>query len=386
MIITDALAQQIVDTAAGLVHCNVNIMNREGVIVGTGQPLRRHTVHRGALEVVESGGAVEIFAQDAILYPGAMEGVNLPIQLGDQVVGVIGVTGDPDAVRGIARLTKMVTELILEREQLHQESRSRQRLAEQLVEALLWGGPAAGRGRVARTARGMGLDMELARRVAVADVSAPIADFRQQYGGSELILERAADAILDGLAADGLLETQDVAVILDGRLIVLRAGGDDDIVPWGEAVAACCRRLLDTSVRLGLGAAARAIEEYLPSYRQALFCLQADLPGASSIEAPTLSVAWLMREAAAGPAGMVLRSKAAPLKQGFTRKPEMKATVEALFAHNFELEATAFTLGIHRNTLTYRLGRLKQMTGLDPLRRHDDAVLLRALLEAIRAL
>ncbi|GEM_PF-2846155 len=74
-----------------------------GRIIGAAQPDRRRTFHKGALDVVESGTAVEIYSGEVPLYPGAREGVNLPITLDGQTVGVIGVTGDPDKVRGQER-------------------------------------------------------------------------------------------------------------------------------------------------------------------------------------------------------------------------------------------------------------------------------------------
>lgn len=384
MIITEVLAQRIVDTAACLVHCNVNIMNRDGVIIGTAQPDRRRTFHKGAHDVVESGAAVEIYPGEVPLYPGAREGVNLPIVMDGQIVGVIGVTGDPDGVRGIARLTKMITELILERELLHQETQSRLRLAEHLVELLLWSGLPPSRGRILRAAKALGLDMDLPRAVAAADVSGLIAGFQSLYGASELVLDRASRAILDALAADQALTGQDVAVVLDERLIVLKHLAPDQAAEaateWGALVMHCLDRLGDGTVRCGIGGLALSLAEYHPSYRQALFCLRAQGQDRDlrSIHDPSLAVGYLLGELGAGAGAMVLRPLAARLERCLSRKNDLRATLEALFAHRFELETTAYALGIHRNTLAYRLGRLKDQTGLDPVRRHDDATLLRA--------
>ncbi len=391
MIISDILAQRIVDTAACLVHCNVNIMNREGVIIGTAQPDRRRTFHKGALDVVESGGAVDIYPGEVTLYPGAREGVNLPIVMDGQIVGVIGVTGDPDGVRGIARLAKMITELILERELLHQETQSRLRLTEHLVELLLWAGPLPSRGRISRAAKALGLDPDLPRAVAVADVSALLAGFQSLYGASELVLDRSSEAIMEGLASGQALCGQDVAVVLDERLIVLKHlpldGAAEAAREWGHLVLDCLGRLGEGATCCGIGGLALNFSEYPPSYRQALYCLQARDQGESqalglrSIHDPALSVGYLLRELGAGPGGMVLRPLAARLGRCLAAKPELRATTLALFANRFELETTAYALGIHRNTLTYRLGRLKDQTGLDPVHRHDDAILMRAVLE-----
>ena len=44
------------------------------------------------------------------------------------------------------------------------------------------------------------------------------------------------------------------------------------------------------------------------------------------------------------------------------------------------MTSTAYRLGIHRNTLNYRLDKVATLTGLDP-HRFDDAVQIRLALE-----
>ncbi|MFF2092668.1 PucR family transcriptional regulator [Paenibacillus sp. NPDC058174] len=58
---------------------------------------------------------------------------------------------------------------------------------------------------------------------------------------------------------------------------------------------------------------------------------------------------------------------------------EMLATLEAFFALDCNVSETAKKLYIHRNTLLYRLDKLKQETGLD-VRQFRDAVLVKIIL------
>ena len=57
-------------------------------------------------------------------------------------------------------------------------------------------------------------------------------------------------------------------------------------------------------------------------------------------------------------------------------EPELLETLDAFFAANCAPAETVKRLGIHRNTLAYRLAKVASLTGLDP-RRFDDAVLIR---------
>jgi hypothetical protein len=63
----------------------------------------------------------------------------------------------------------------------------------------------------------------------------------------------------------------------------------------------------------------------------------------------------------------------------FWEDGELRETLTALFRHNLNLSETARALYVHRNTLLYRLERLKQETGLDA-RRFEDAVYMYTVL------
>ena len=242
-----------------------------------------------------------------------------------------------------------------------------------------------------RAAKALGVDPDLPRVVAVAGVSGLMASFQNRYGASELVVERASEAILAGLAQEGAFSGQDVAVVLDEQLIVLKAPAHRRPGPGGPGVGQAGRRLSRGAVRGGRpgGGSGWASGPWPSPWRSTrprsarpgtAWRRAARARGASTIHDPELAVGFLLAEMGAGPGGMVLRPLAGRLARCLERRPELAETVRALFAHRFELETTAFALGIHRNTLAYRLGRLKEQTGLDPVRRHDDAVLLRATL------
>jgi len=55
-------------------------------------------------------------------------------------------------------------------------------------------------------------------------------------------------------------------------------------------------------------------------------------------------------------------------------------TLQGFFDNNLSITQTAKALFIHRNTLLYRLERVKKITGLDP-KKFDDAVQLRIALK-----
>lgn len=63
----------------------------------------------------------------------------------------------------------------------------------------------------------------------------------------------------------------------------------------------------------------------------------------------------------------------------FWQDGELRRTLHAFLEQNLNVSETARRLFLHRNTLIYRLDRLKQETGLD-VRRFDDALLVKLAL------
>jgi len=55
-------------------------------------------------------------------------------------------------------------------------------------------------------------------------------------------------------------------------------------------------------------------------------------------------------------------------------------TLQGFFDNNLSITQTAQAIYVHRNTLLYRLRRVKEITGLDP-KKFDDAIQLRLALK-----
>ena len=115
------LAQHIVDRAMAILPHNINVMDAQGMIIGSGDPLRIHTRHEGAQLVLANRRVVEIDEQAAACLRGVRPGVNLPLFHAERLIGVLGITGEPDTVRPYAELVRMAAEMLVEQRQLQAE-------------------------------------------------------------------------------------------------------------------------------------------------------------------------------------------------------------------------------------------------------------------------
>jgi carbohydrate diacid regulator len=87
--LTENLAQNIVDRMMEVIPYNVNLMNNEGVIVGSGDKNRIGQLHQGALKAINDDKLIAVYEAAG----GAKPGVNMPIYFNNNIVGVIGISG-----------------------------------------------------------------------------------------------------------------------------------------------------------------------------------------------------------------------------------------------------------------------------------------------------
>lgn len=325
------LAQRVIDQVAPTLEFNINMMDPSGRIVASTDPARIGSMHAVARTVAAGEPGIVHEAGPA----SERAGVNLPLRLHGDIVGVLGVTGPPERVAPVAQVLVLTTALLLERERELDDSVRRDAADRELLAALVSGdldGPAL----AAALDSGLPelpppwrleafLDEHPTGSVDSPSGPEPAGPHRRaRFGGVLWILSgaRSPGPVLEEATAgpQGLL-------VLDGGMCadVLELAGSAQAL--GSLVSA--RWLLPT-----------------PDSRRTLHLV--DL-------APELSVAGLPPATAAS-----LARRVAGLR------PEHHRTVEAYLACGSSTSATARRLYLHRNTAIQRLDRITELTGLDP--------------------
>ena len=114
MFISQRDAQFIVDEVKRTIRRDINIMDEKGVIIASTNPYRINQVHEGAKKILQEN-LPELTIQEKSELGGVQQGVNVPICLHNETVGVIGITGDPKEVAVFGSVIKMMAEMMLER-------------------------------------------------------------------------------------------------------------------------------------------------------------------------------------------------------------------------------------------------------------------------------
>ena len=90
-------------------------MNSMGIIIGSGIESRIGTRHYGAVAAITKRTMIEILNDNNKL--GVLAGVNEPIIVDNDLIGVVGITGPVDEVRSISKLVSATTILLIEKEE-----------------------------------------------------------------------------------------------------------------------------------------------------------------------------------------------------------------------------------------------------------------------------
>jgi len=386
MILLSDLAQQIVDKIMSSTKQNINIMDSRGIIVGSGDKSRINTFHKGAFDAISRGQTVEIQQADLALYPGARPGLNMPIVIGDHIIGVVGISGSPDDVRDTAKMVKMVAEIILEREMLREEVHSQAQLQEQFAMLLLSDRAGTNYNKLFHTAKLLKYKLELPRTVLVANLETFFGEAFQHFGLNNFVAARARENMLQLLAEEPLVTAQDLLAFKENQLILLKhfpAGmAESKQIAWAQKLY---QKIYDNhsqiSFHIGLGSLAPAYTDLYQSYQEALFALKhstAAVPLAAIYDFDILT-AYLTAKIRRHDFCQPLAAIKARLPSDFSRKYDMKNTIICLLHNHLNIANTAKALFIHRNTLLFRLEKFREATALDPSHDLNHAILCKII-------
>ena len=371
------LAQDIVARTMKIIDSNVNVMDARGRIIGSGDRERIGEMHEGALLALSQARVVDIDEAVARHLHGVRPGVNLPLRIAGEIVGVIGLTGDPISLRQYGELVCMTAEMMLEQARLLHMLAQDSRLREELVLNLIRSetlSPA-----LMEWAQRLGIDLNQPRVVAVVEVDSG------QLGVDSAMAElQQLQTLLTTPERDNL-----IAIVSLTEMVVLKpalnAHGRYDQDEHRRRVEQLLARMKESGhlrIRIALGNYFTDAGSIARSYRTARTTMSVGkqrMPEQRSFFYQDLVLPVLLDSLRGGWQANELSRPLARLK-AMDNHGLLRRTLIAWFSNNVQPSATARALFIHRNTLEYRLNRISELTGLN-LSHFDDRLLLYVALQ-----
>ena len=327
-ILSNKLTQKIVDKMMSDISFNINMMNQEGIIIASGEQERIGVPHQGATKAIETG-------QTSVIYEDTLtekKGINTPLMINGEVVGVVGISGEPQKVLQFEKVVNTLVTLLIEEEIENKNLLQRQRYLESFFLNLLLNESQITDSIVEKAKT---FHWDLTRESCVLIIKSLTAEIKVNP-----FLPSESFQIIPADSTTTLVIMQDVAVsatemaqqILTENPTVKIAISDKTIsLSEGYTQA---RNTMKIAKRLLMPEAISHFSAY--SFLNDLM----QIDGLSSRQHSSMVI----------------------LKEN----PELVQTLTIYLRENQEIVRTANELNIHRNTLKYRLQRIFQLTGKDP--------------------
>ncbi|MCP3127653.1 sugar diacid recognition domain-containing protein [Shewanella sp. KJ2020] len=384
-VLDQQIAKQIVSRTMKIIGHNINVMNGQGVILGSGDPKRIGSTHEGALLAIAQNRNVEISQQVASGLHGVKPGINLPLHYQGQIIGVIGITGDPSELTHYGELLKMTAEMIVEQanlqDQLQWENRQREEFILQLIKA-----QTADDEQLYRWAKQLDIDISLPRVAAIievsekhrhslVEVSSPfngLSNAEQSIDGQNPRVSETLKQVLH------LLQNPDrgnlIAMTSMSQLVILKPafldGKQWDPELENQRIDKLLQRLpaqMDLNFKIALGHFFPEKGGIARSYQTAQETLSLGKqlhPGGTKYLFEDYSLQVLLAGLKHDWRGQALATPYQQLAKA-DKNGQLRKTLAAYITHFGDAQQCANALFIHRNTLRYRLDKIQQLTKTD---------------------
>ncbi len=352
-------AMSIVEEISGIIGQKINVMDENGIIIASSDVSRVGTFHEAAKKLIDSGEQ-EISVRYDHEYKGSLAGTNIAVIFQEKIVGVVGVTGPYQEVIKYGQIIRKMTEILLRDEYYREQIDIDERIYTRFLNEWLRGDPKNVNRHLAEQGLAIGIDISLPRRVLAASV---ILREKEDPARGQRIIDRAQKIVR--------------------RMIEQEPGGA--VYVSGSNMLCVVSQRTDTAM-LGLAAKVRNTAEFRYPIVLAVG-IDSRTDGYEFIRTACLKAEKALRTCLRSP-GKETRlydsinmeifsdelpdlTKAEYIHRIFRGAPDEDVALcivmlEVFYEEEGSLSRAAERLSIHKNTLQYRLKKLKDSTGYDP--------------------
>jgi carbohydrate diacid regulator len=353
-------AMKIVLEINKIIEQKINIIAPDGTIIASSNEARIGTYHEGAHILVEQQLDVLIIHSDDD-YVGARKGVNFPIIVNNEVLGVIGVTGPYEEVAKYGQIVKRVTEILLLEIAMKESKFLEEGVINRYIYEWLSGdnkelsSPFIERGTL------LGIDITLPRRVLV------MAPFSLSKGNEveDLKVIEQSEEYMKRLIKH--LDEKSMFMKSASYLVgIVAERNNNDLLKLATNIKKMVESKFAVKVAIGLDSENASLAMMHQSFAKARKAFQ------SSVRKESYHISFyedLNMEIITG--DISIQSKREYISRIFRNFNEEEIAeaiqiLEIFYEEEGSIKNAAEKLFIHKNTLQYKLKKIMNTTGYDP--------------------
>ena len=353
MDISTSLAADILLKMKEIINQDLNYININGVIIASTDPKRVGDFHEASLLCIKK--AKEVIIENDEQYVGSRKGINMPIYFDDNIIGVIGITGEKSEVEKYGEIIRMMTGILIKEAWIKDQNIRKKEIIKAFIERII-------------------LDYD-------HDIY-PMKNFIFPYTAIVGTVDKDSFLFLDDKITDTLrdffvYDKRHFFTISRNEIIILyHFYKDEDIVSSIEKLQSLILKKFNILIKFGIGSKAINSQELKISYTNAKEILKT-----SSIFSSKKSIFdYNMMDLEL--LFMNLNKNAIEkfnnkILENISEKDfeEFSNILSIYEEENGSIIHTADRLFMHKNTLQYKLNKLKRLSNYDPRNLKDFTIL-----------
>ena len=358
------ISQQIVNELYSIIKYNINIMDIDGVVIASTDLNRIDTVHQGALVVIREKRTVYITSDE--VGSDVKEGVNLPIEFRDKIIGVVGITGECDEVTKYGAIVKKISEILVKENFDKEYKKSIQDMNSLVITSLIYSTDYNPE-KIKQLAKHTGMYSDTEKYAMVIYLNEDDTIFDSHITNSRLMKKFS-------ISSTHIESNYFFSQTNEGLVIIVECDGKNQ-----KRSASNILSILEyttdkedrENIKIGISNVYSDFWDLNKAYKEAKV--------ASEVGTFNNQILTIYNEL---DIDLILQEVKDDSKKLFEDKvissiiknKQLIETLISFFECNCSINETANKMFIHKNTLQYRLNKIKEITGYDP----------RAFKEAIR--
>lgn len=356
-IMDDILANKLIDKISALTEFNISIIDEDGKVVASRMKERIGAFHETAFGIMK-GEQDTITVCMANPESGVKEGVYMAIYANKRKTGVVGVNGDPKEVTSIAGIIKMSIEVMLEFELFKSNNMRKYTVKEQLMRTIFYQDDFE-RADLERYFTELNLKEDRPRvpvLIRVKESDKHVSSMTRELDNSSFFTKED----LTGITREGdifLLKSIqcDIKTVMQDYKFIL-----------GESLASLLSYVRANSLEYSLYIG--PIQDDIMQYRQAyLYCrwMQKNVEKKGSYYFYDYIVKYLESMASQQEYNTMFLFFKKELGKKFI--DSYVEIMSALIEQEYNLAKASGVLHVHKNTLIYRLDKIREILNMNPL-------------------
>ena len=342
---------------------NINIMNEYAEIIASGDKERIGKIHSGALDAIKNAKTIEYFNSIDSDKESAKPGINMPLIFNNEVIGAVGVTGNPNEIKLIANIVKMITEILIEKEIDLDKKMSKQRALNNYVYKIISKEVIHHTSSINIWAENNNYNFNIERCVCIIKI-----EKTNNY-------QKTIDYITNKIQTINYYNKQDIiAYIGNGLFIVIKSFNDTKNKTYNKILELFFNSLkkeININFAFMCGCIVNRLEDIHNSYEQANFLCEYinNYNGLYFIDDYILE--YIILNEGYINSNIILKNKLALIK----KNSSFKETIITMSKYDMNINKTCEELNMHRNTILYRMKKIKDILNLDPINKHTDRII-----------